>query len=745
MASPFGPQDLFVSPSGNDLWTGSLAEPNADRTDGPLATLNVARALVRERRAKAMISGHLTVWIRGGRYATTKPIIFEPADSAPVTYAAYPGEQPVLDGGVRIKSWRTQKVNGVDAWVTDVSDLLKKRGDFRQLFVNGQRRSRTRLPEKDYYWMEDVPGLPLDAFFEESTFVANCTTFKAAKGDIQIWKNLQDVEVLAMHLWTEERMPIASYDPETRMVQCSRKSIYGLTDDIGNRYAKYFVENVFEALKHPGQWYLDKHEAKLYYVPMRGETPENTEVVAPVLLQFIRMQGDPEAGQFIEFIGFRGLSFEYTDWVQPNWVGVQFNPYAQQPAMENETSNMMDGNPWKNIPFASGGQGASNVPGVIYMEGCRNCAIEDCRIEHVGWYGIEMYQGCCGNRVIGNTIADMGAGGVKINGTLAEDRWRGRTKNNRITDNHIHHGGEVFASGTGVIIQHGSGNWVAHNHIHDLYQIGISLGWVWGYGFNVCRENRVEKNHIHHLGKGVLSDMGGIYTLGVQPGTTIRGNLVHDIQRCNYGGWGIYPDEGSSSIVIENNICYNTGSQTFHQHFGRENVVRNNIWAFGQEGMAALSRGNRHNRRYTHVGQNIQCAVTFERNIFITNGEPIFVGSLADATGNLERGDIISDLNLFFDTTGQEIVSGNGIHGKHGRENLKRAFNWKDWQALGYDLHSAVADPKCRDLAKYDFTLAPDSPALKLGFKPIDMSDVGIRPPEKRVEEPDFQARRWDV
>ena len=96
--------------------------------------------------------------------------------------------------------------------------------------------------------------------------------------DIQTWKNLQDVEILAMHLWTEERMPIASYDPATRMVQCSRKSIYGLTDDIGNRYAKYYVENVFEALKHPGQWYLDKPEAKLYYVPMPGETPENTDV-----------------------------------------------------------------------------------------------------------------------------------------------------------------------------------------------------------------------------------------------------------------------------------------------------------------------------------------------------------------------------------------------------------------------------------------------------------------------------------
>ena len=91
MTVSFGPRDIFVSPSGNDKWSGSLAEPNADRTDGPLATLNVARALVRERRAKARVSGHLTVWLRCGRYPMTKPVIFEPPDSCPVTYAAYPG------------------------------------------------------------------------------------------------------------------------------------------------------------------------------------------------------------------------------------------------------------------------------------------------------------------------------------------------------------------------------------------------------------------------------------------------------------------------------------------------------------------------------------------------------------------------------------------------------------------------------------------------------------------------------
>ena len=77
----------------------------------------------------------------------------------------------------------------------------------------------------------------------------------------------------------------------------------------------------------------------------------------------------------------------------------------------------------------------------------------------------------------------------------------------------------MYHSGIGVFARHTFGNTVAHNHIHDFYYSGISCGWVWGYSDSVSQNNRFEKNHIHSLGKGWLSDMGGIYTLGVQPGT----------------------------------------------------------------------------------------------------------------------------------------------------------------------------------------------------------------------------------
>ena len=734
--------DLFVAPNGRDTWTGRLPRPNRDGTDGPLASLAAARDLLRERRAKAQYRGPVTVWLRGGRYRLERPLVFGPGDSGPVTFAPYPGERAVLEGGVRIQNWRQRRLRGRTAWVADVSALLRDHpGGFRQLFVNGQRRPRARLPKRGYYWIEEVPGVPLDAPFDRGT-----DHFRAARGDFRLWRNLEDVEVVVLHFWTEERMPVAAYDPETRLVRSTRQSVYTLVDDIGGRYAKYYVENVWEGLSAPGEWYLDRKAAELYYLPERGETPDNTEVVAPVLLQFVRFEGQPAEERFVEFITLRDLVFEYADWIQPRGWGVRFDPLLPDAAQKPlDQYPMFDRELPRNVQLASGGQAAHNVPGAIVFVGARYCGVEDCRVEHIGWYAVEVAEGCRGVRIVGNTLADLGGGGVKVNGSFRPETWRERTSNILITDNHIDHAGEVFLGSCGILLQHTFGNLVAHNHIHDLYYTGISCGFVWGYGENVSRENRIENNHIHHLGKGVLSDMGGIYVLGVQPGTTIRGNLIHDIERCNYGGWGIYPDEGSSHLVIEHNICHDVSSQTFHQHFGRENIVRNNIFAFGAEGLAALSRGNRMNRRFVHCGTNIRCAITFERNIFASQGEPVFVGALADETGWLENGDFHSDLNLFWDYSGQGVVSGNGVHGKRGRENLTRAFTWAEWQALGYDRHSIVADPCFRDVEKRDFRLAKNSPALALGFQPIDMSRVGPRPKQERVDEPEYQLRRWDI
>ena len=151
---------------------------------------------------------------------------------------------------------------------------------------------------------------------------------------------------------------------------------------------------------------------------------------------------------------------------------------------------------------------------------------------------------------------------------------------NIVDNNLIHDGGKIDPGAVGVWIGRTSYNRVSHNEICDLCYTGISVGWSWGYAPPSAHHNLVELNHIHDIGRGLLGDMGGIYCLGDSPGTVLRNNLVHDVYDYHTGALAIYTDEGSTGIVIENNIGYGTTYANFHQHYGRENVVRNNICAW---------------------------------------------------------------------------------------------------------------------------------------------------------------------
>jgi hypothetical protein len=703
MSAAFSPDDLYVSPLGQDHWTGRLAEPNAEGTDGPVATLSKARDLVRELRHSARCLGPLTVWLRGGVYRLTEPVRFGPADSGPTTYAAYPGEEPIFDGGEAVAGWEETTVNGCRAWVADVSEWLAEGGYFRSLFVNDRRRPRARLPKGGFFWMEEAPHVPGGQLFE------GADRFRVNPADFKPWRNLTDVDVIVMHYWVEERMPVTAYDPASGWCQSSHRSIFVLKDDVHNRPAKYYVENVFEALSEPGEWYLDREAGKLYYLPLADETPENTKVIAPRALQLLRVSGDLEAGRPVTGLHFRGLTFRHTDWTPVGGFGKWYDPCLppEQWRVRDSYRHFVNHNGADpHQEYAAMPQAAFHVPGVIVLAGAENCAIEDCTVAHVGWYGIELAEACRSNRLVGNTLTDLGAGGIKLDGADAEGRPELRTGLNRLTDNHLSDGGHAFLSACGVALIHSFGNTVSHNHIHDFYYTGISCGWVWGYAENVSRDNLIEKNHIHDLGKGILSDMGGIYTLGVQPGTVLRGNVIHDIEKSNYGGWAIYPDEGSSHILIENNLCYNTSSTVFHQHYGRENVVRNNIWACGREGTVQLSRAGSHR------------GFTFERNIVLSDGQPLYVGGYSH---RFAQRNTITDLNLLWD------VAGEPWH-----KEAEERYTVAQLRELGIDQHSVVADPGFADLQNSDFTLAEDSPALALGFEPFDISDVGPRPSEAR-------------
>ena len=277
----FGKQEksseFFIATNGNDANTGTI--------DSPFASLSRARDEVRKLIAGG-IKTNVNVWIRGGMYYLDQPVNFGPEDSGPVTYVAYQNEVPVFDGGKRITGWKEQRLGKITAWVADVTEMLNSSGYFRSLFVNGERRIRARLPKQGFYRIADVPGITTSA-----ALFAGSDSFKVTPGEVRNWKNLSDVEIRVYHYWTDERMPVESVDETTGLVKCSRTSIFSLVDSYSRKWAEYWVDNVFEALNEPGEWYLDRKEGKIYYIPLPGENRKTTEVIAGSNYQFLRLHG----------------------------------------------------------------------------------------------------------------------------------------------------------------------------------------------------------------------------------------------------------------------------------------------------------------------------------------------------------------------------------------------------------------------------------------------------------------------
>jgi hypothetical protein len=251
---------------------------------------------------------------------------------------------------------------------------------------------------------------------------------------------------------------------------------------------------------------------------------------------------------------------------------------------------------------------------------------------------------------------------------------------------------------------HSGKNRVAHNLIRDGYYTGISVGWTWGYRESPARENVVEFNHVHTIGQGMLSDMGGIYTLGPQPGTVVRGNYFHDIVSYDYGGWGLYTDEGSSGIVLENNLVARCKSAGFHQHYGKDNIVRNNVFAWNREHSLMRSREEEHN------------SFTFERNLVVADSGALLGSSWSNSHFTIDR-------NGYWDTR----------HGANAGAYQFAGMNMAQWKEKGHDGHSIIADPgiPADGIPLPQNRSAPQAIGFKFENLP-KLADLGPRPREAR-------------
>ncbi len=643
---------LYVATTGNDAWSGTLPAANGNRTDGPFATIAKAQAAVRQLRSTSTTP--VTVFIRGGVYPLSDTLVFSPSDSgtadAPITYSNYADETVVVSGGRAISGW--QKSTG-NIWTANVPDVAAGKWMFRQLFVDGQRRTRARSPNSGYLLTAGyLPGItnPMD---QQENPMAKLG-FRYREGDLKQWNNFDDVNLVLVDNWFSSIHYIASLSPGDRTVlfTAPRSLVIGFVSP-QLRYKRYYVENFLEALDSPGEWYLDKHTGVLSYWPLPGEDPTKATVIAPFLRHLVQFNGSQ--ARPVQYVTLRGLSFQYADWFLARDAALEggFRPYSA--AIEARTTSHL--------------------------------TIDRCEIAHVGEMGV-LIENSHDNRLSRSRLHDLGAGGVYIN-SYADLAVR------NVVDNcFIHDGGKVATSAFGVLQFRGSQHTISHNEIAGFDNFGIKVATVALQGQGAPHDNIIEFNHVHDIGRGVLSDLAGIHIgsggSGDAPGTKIRKNHVHHVYTYTYGDNGIYTDEGVSSVTVEDNLVHDVG--TGYQHnFGTGNVVRNNVFASLREAVTSSNR------------ELSTPSFTFENNIaLVENGQMLEPNSVGAK--------YLFDRNLYWVPAGRPLrVSG---------------LTFDEWKGRGQDVHSMIADPLFSE--RGDFTLQPQSPAFVLGIHNVDVSGAGL-------------------
>ncbi len=670
LAAAAAGSDFYVSPRGDDGFSGSRASPNWRKTDGPFAT--VERAL----RAAVVAPRPVRIHLREGVYQQSGPLVITPQLSG-LTLAAYRSEKPVISGGRVISGWDHARLNGREVWMAEVPEIKAGRWLFHQLWLDGQPLTRARHPDKGYFSIAEMPD-------KTEKWTDGQMRFGFAAKDLPAWNWTNGAEAVVMTRWVESRLPVTGFDLSERLISFGKRSVFQLSPgDL------YYLEGALEAMDQPGEWALDSRAGKIYYAPRPGERLERFRPTAPAISNLLRFEGDLEGGAFVEDVSMKGLTFSHSEWYFPGG----FHAGKDRPEVWPPANPEVGG-------FA---QAAIGVPGAVSGQGVRNLRFENCRFTCLGNYAVEFSRGSSSNLFKNCEFSHLGAGGIRLGSTSLPRTDNELSRGNVITNCTIFDGGRLFHSAIGVWIGQSSENVLANNLIHDFYYTGVSIGWTWGYGPAAATNNLVAFNHVHHIGRRsdgdgpILSDMGGIYTLSMQPGTRILNNLWHDIAGFRYGGWGIYFDEGSSSILAESNVVYRTTHGGFHQHYGATNMVRNNIFAFARDHQVQRSRAEAHP------------SFTFINNIVYFNAGVLLGGNWSGDAHTI-------DYNLYFDSRSNAIPA----------EMKFAGASLGDWRARHHDEHSRVDDPLFLNPTEGDFRLQPRSPALTNSlFKPINLRQVG--------------------
>jgi hypothetical protein len=516
--------EFHVAVTGNDANAGTAA--------APFRSLGRARDAVRP--LLADMKADMVVVVHGGWHIVTEPLEFTTEDSGQsgfnVIYRAAPGEQPVLSGGRRITGW-TRADAAKNLWQASVPGLKT-----RQLYVDCQRAIRARSPGK---------VLPQETTQDATGYLV--------RGDVPMrrWRNTTAIEFVHTGTlggtgilvgkgseWTEIRLGVAAFSDEAGRTRITMKQPgYGMCyKPSGNWQDKYqsvalpaYVENAFELLDEPGEWYLDEPAGMIFYIPRPGEDLGKAVVVATVAERLLVARGSQGPRRPVQNLRFEGFTFAHTTWLQPN--GPKGYP-------ELQAGEMRDG---------------SHVPAAVQV-GCGDrVRFERCVFVHLGGGGIEVDGGSTRCEIRGSRFAQVSGNAVRI-GTVSDPRRNNadlRDIDNVVSNCHTVGVPCEYHGCPAIQIGYTDGTVATHNVIEHVSYTGISVGWGWGTP-SYARRNRVIGNRVNGY-KEILADGAGWYALGPQPESEVARNFF---QREIEGGSGgaIYPDEGSEGWTIHDNV-----------------------------------------------------------------------------------------------------------------------------------------------------------------------------------------------
>ncbi|MFC6356863.1 right-handed parallel beta-helix repeat-containing protein [Luethyella okanaganae] len=652
------PTVIIVSPGGDDAAAGTAA--------APIATLVEARQRVRT----ALEAGEtpVTVELGDGQYSIDQTVLLDERDSgtpgAPVVWKAADGAQPILSGGRTLTpSWST---HAGQILVADVPVGI----DTDQLFVNGQRQILARYPNYQ-------PGQKLGGYAPDAIAPARVAT----------WSNPTTGQVRAMHLndWGGNSYRITGVSNGNAVLEWVGDNQRGDQPHVTYR----MVENIFEELDSPGEWFHDKAANKLYYWPAAGVDVNTASFRTAEIPELIRVQGADSSSPAHD-IQFLGLTFTqthrtlFTGTFEPislsDWAIVRQGSVVMKNTQRVDIRSSRFTEVGGNAVFIDGyAQGNVVDHNVFFRSGASDVAVVGCgcAVRDYSTWGHEV-----------RTITDT------TPGPKTEDYPRELT----VSNNLMSEMGRFEKQTAGVEVSIASRIRVLNNTIHDGPRAGINIGdGTWGGHlisgndlYNLVTETG-DHGPINSWGRdrfwpasGLSAEQRKAYAFldAVEPTTIDHNRIWHNRE------WAIDLDDGSGNYVLSNNLLLNAGIKLRE---GYRRIVSNNILVDG---------GVHSHVSYTANEDRVVKNVTFARTpYYFIQADPAFSG-------------IFYDDNTFFN------------------DGLAVSVVDAAWRAAGHDVHSVIANPRApqspwQHPGMLDYTLAADSPALGLGFVNFPMDTFG--------------------